>query len=798
MTQSFKQITLVSVNGLADASGAARALQHSQSRLPGARALLCSPVRPPDLANGIVHLPVAHMNYHEYSWFMMFALWRVIDTEFALVVQEDGWVVNAANWRDDFLDYDYIGAPIHLALIVTPHGSHWKKSFEWTHEPTQPGHSVTPVQNGGFSLRSQRFMRALVDHRHIRVEIPPPDGFDGNPLRMRWDNNALLEDVQLSGVLRPALQAVGMRFAPIDVARSFSIEHAGPSIHQGYDAMQLFGHHAKVRRLASLAPLTLASGIPLSQLDAWYGERDILSMFERNGYRIEFAAEPSAAVATSGNVPVRARKGFDCFTDNGEDDILAARLHELSGVVDFFVIVEADCTFNGEPKGLTFDAADARFAPFAERLRYVVVDDMPEDEVAAITGAAPAAQKDWLRAKPQTGHWVREKFQRNQVMRGLADAHPDDLVMVSDVDEIPRADVVRLMRDDHAHDVFGLSLAFYYFYANYRNVAGPEVASIWTVAATRARLETTTPDRLRMEVRNGVQPAMLIGDAGWHLSYMGMSDDDVRRKISTFAHQEYNTPEILAAIDIGALTASGLDLYGRPGYVWKVVSPAEAPRWMAAQAGLRHLFLGDEHAGSGEGRYRKESYVTVQPSPFGFWEGHANRHILGNYRSRIRGRVLDLGCNHGASTYWLLENPEVEYITGIDLNQEALALARSLFESVSVPSSFICADITQQALEPGSADTIVSFHTLEHIYASDALKFLQSAFEALSPGGYLVMSIPYDHAYMDPCHVCFYTEQSLSLLMEQAGFTTIECFKDDRFVEKDLLTGLFQKVDVQS
>ncbi|MEB0056919.1 MULTISPECIES: DUF5672 family protein [unclassified Variovorax] len=591
MTQAFRQITLVSVNGLADATGAALALQHSLAQMHGCRALLCSPVRPPDLAKGIRHLTVASMNYHEYSWFMMFALWRVIDTEFALVVQEDGWVVNAANWREDFLDCDYIGAPIHLAHIVTPKGSYWKNSFEWTHESKEPGHSVTPVQNGGFSLRSQRFMRALVDHRHIRVEIPPPDAVDGDPLRMRWHNNALLEDVQLSGVLRPALEKIGMRFASIDTARSFSIEHAGPSLHHGYDAMQLFGHHAKVRRLTSVAPLTVGCGIPLSQLDNWYGERDILMMFERNGYRIEFAAETSPVLRAPGGLPLHTRKVFDCFTYNGEDDILAARLNELSAVVDFFVIVEADCTFNGEPKSLTFDACDVRFAPFAARLRYIVVHDMPEDEAAAVSGTVQSSQKDWLLDKPQTGHWVREKFQRNQVMRGLADADPNDLVMISDVDEIPRADVVCMMRDEVAHDVFGLSLAFYYFYANYRNVEGPEVASIWTVAATRVRLDTTTPDRLRMEVRNGVQPAMLIGDAGWHLSYMGMSDEDVRRKISTFAHQEYNTPDILATVDIGALTASGLDLYGRPGYVWKVVSPAEAPRWMADQPGLQHLFL---------------------------------------------------------------------------------------------------------------------------------------------------------------------------------------------------------------
>ena len=259
MNQVFQQITLVSVTGLADARGAARALQHSLAQMPGARAVLCSPVKPDDLATGIAFQAVVPMNYHEYSWFMVFALWRVVTTEFALVVQDDGWVVNAANWQDDFLNYDYIGAPIHLARVVTPEGMRWVNRFDWASEFARADCAVTPVQNGGFSLRSRRFMRALIDHPHIRVEIPPPDTVEGEPLAMHWHHKPLLEDVQLSGVLRPALEAVGMRFAPLEVARSFSIEHAGPAIHQGWDAMQLFGHHAKMRRLTNLAPLTLQS-----------------------------------------------------------------------------------------------------------------------------------------------------------------------------------------------------------------------------------------------------------------------------------------------------------------------------------------------------------------------------------------------------------------------------------------------------------------------------------------------------------------------------------------------------------
>jgi hypothetical protein len=581
-TESFEKITLVSVTGLLDASGAAMALQHSQAQMPGARALLCSPQVPGNLAPGIAHVPIAPLNYHEYGWFMMFALWRVVHTEFALVVQEDGWVVNADNWRDEFLNCDYIGAPIHLARIDTPQGTYWRNHFAWADELHKPDHVVRPIQNGGFSLRSRRFMRALVDHPHIRVEIPPPDTVEGEPLSMHWQHNALLEDVQLSGVLRPALEAVGMRFAPLELARSFSIEHAGPQLHHGYNAMLLFGHHARMRQLASLAPLTLRSLIPLSELDAWYGERDILQMFERNGYRIEFAPEPQSVASNAA-----PRRVYDCITYNGEADILAARLHELSEVVDCFVIVEADRTFSGKPKALRFDATDPRIASFLPRIRCVAVHDMPVVDEAA--DAEPVVG-DWLCDTPKSGFWIREKFQRNQIVRGLHDAAPDDLILISDADEIPRASVVRAMRDDRRHEVFGLCLAFYYFYANYRNVHGPESASVWTVAATRRQLDSLTPDQLRMRVRSGAQPALILADAGWHLSYLAMDEAAVRAKIRGFAHQEYNAAEFLAAIDIPALLASGQDLYGRPGYVWRVVGRDEAPQWLASRPELAHLF----------------------------------------------------------------------------------------------------------------------------------------------------------------------------------------------------------------
>lgn len=286
--EAFEKITIVSVTGLNDAAAAARSLAWCQKQMPGTRALLCSPQAPKDLSPSIEWRAIQAMNYHEYSWFMLFALWRVVATEFALIVQDDGWVLSVDNWHDDFLHYDYLGAPIHLAHVEAPDGMHWVRQFDWCKDIGRPGYTVTPVLNGGFSLRSQRLMRALVEHSDVRVSIPPPDVVAGDPLQMYWHNDVLFEDVQLSGVLRPALETKGLRFPPLDIASRFAIEHAGAA-HHGMDALSIFGHHSKLRRLVSIDPPTIRYTISREQAGELYGELDLVEMFVRRGYRVEFA-----------------------------------------------------------------------------------------------------------------------------------------------------------------------------------------------------------------------------------------------------------------------------------------------------------------------------------------------------------------------------------------------------------------------------------------------------------------------------------------------------------------------------
>ncbi len=134
----------------------------------------------PDPDPRVVHIP--HIGSTEaYSEFCIKELYKYVDTEFALVFQYDGFILNPAAWTDEFLQYDYIGGV-------------------WYH--LGPIH----VGNGGFSLRSKKLMQLLAEnYKTIGGELHP-------------------EDLWISETARPFLEAHDAKFAPEDVALRFSKE----------------------------------------------------------------------------------------------------------------------------------------------------------------------------------------------------------------------------------------------------------------------------------------------------------------------------------------------------------------------------------------------------------------------------------------------------------------------------------------------------------------------------------------------------------------------------------------------
>ena len=140
-------------------------------------------------------------------------------------------------------------------------------------------------------------------------------------------------------------------------------------------------------------------------------------------------------------------KIYDCFSYWDEDLLVDLRLNILSKHVDYFVIVEGNKTWQNNFKKLRFDIK--KFEKFKDKIIYVPVEDMPGGE----------------------NPWIRENFQRNCITRGLAESNSEDLIIISDVDEIPDLKNINEYLKDKRYAVFKQK-AFYYK-LNMQNITLP-------------------------------------------------------------------------------------------------------------------------------------------------------------------------------------------------------------------------------------------------------------------------------------------------------------------------------------
>lgn len=141
--------------------------------------------------------------FTEYNLIMMKGIASVVDTSHALYVQYDGMIQNAELWRDEFLNYDYIGAV-------------------WPWEPEGRN-----VGNGGFSLRSKKLLDACCDPA---IQLSAARNFIAEDATIAIDNRAYLEN------------KYGINFAPSSVARQFSHE-LEPSHSWGWHGVwNIFNH----------------------------------------------------------------------------------------------------------------------------------------------------------------------------------------------------------------------------------------------------------------------------------------------------------------------------------------------------------------------------------------------------------------------------------------------------------------------------------------------------------------------------------------------------------------------------
>ena len=207
-------VTLVTMTSV-DIDGAIKALENSSKNINFGDIVLISHEKPKELPSSINFGLIDRMdNVNQYSYNMIYKLGDYVNTEYALVVQSDGYVVNPDMWSDDFLNYDYIGAPFPLP----------NDDFSYR----DVNGEIFRVGNGGFSLRSKKL-----------IDLPNKLGLEWRPFHGFYN-----EDGFICAMYRHIYIENGIKFAPLDVAKYFSHETYIPEI----NGIVPFGFHGKTSK----------------------------------------------------------------------------------------------------------------------------------------------------------------------------------------------------------------------------------------------------------------------------------------------------------------------------------------------------------------------------------------------------------------------------------------------------------------------------------------------------------------------------------------------------------------------
>ncbi len=260
---------------------------------------------------------------------------------------------------------------------------------------------------------------------------------------------------------------------------------------------------------------------------------------------------------------------YDCIPFFNELDILKLRLHILEPLVDKFIIEEATVTFSGEPKELCFEKNREMFREFLPKIEYIVVDNSPVDT---------------------TTH-LRDKFQKNALIRGLKDAGDNDVIILSDVDEIPNPKALKKVIDEFdPAKVYHFAQRMFYCFLNMEETSGNLLSITGEFPKVERRVfgKRSIPENGIIEMREAsvtAPGAVRVADGGWHFGYMGSSrETDVSKRIGTkvvaAAHQEYNDEDLLR--EAGDRLILGQDIFGREARFERVEVDESYPEYLLA------------------------------------------------------------------------------------------------------------------------------------------------------------------------------------------------------------------------
>jgi len=213
MFNATKDITLINVNTVNPAR-AVNVLNFSSKCIEFDKTILFSNVKPNNITDNITFVECDVNSIYDYNVFILKRLVDYIETKHCLIIQNDGFVINPHLWNEDFLNYDYIGAP-------------------WNKNGMRVWGRTNRIGNGGFSLRSKELLKHLQAQENIDFNQP--------------------EDVTVSNLIENS----NFKYPKLDLAVTFSLEDYLEDY--PHDLTTCFGFHGSLNydNLVTLCPNVL-------------------------------------------------------------------------------------------------------------------------------------------------------------------------------------------------------------------------------------------------------------------------------------------------------------------------------------------------------------------------------------------------------------------------------------------------------------------------------------------------------------------------------------------------------------
>ena len=227
---------------------------------------------------------------------------------------------------------------------------------------------------------------------------------------------------------------------------------------------------------------------------------------------------------------------FDCFMYFDEEIVLDTRLNYLDQFVDYFVIIESCFNHRGERRDLKFDIK--KFEKFKNKIIYKVYDQIP-DKIQKVYENDNEGTKS---GKYIMNALYRENGQRNHISEGIKDAKDEDLILVSDVDEIPNLSNIDLKKIKEKIILFKQDMFYYKFNLKLPNMEWTGTKGCKKKNFINAQWLRNIKDRkypfFRIDALFSDKKFIsvnIVNNGGWHFSNI-KSAEEIELKLKSYLH----------------------------------------------------------------------------------------------------------------------------------------------------------------------------------------------------------------------------------------------------------------------